>query len=251
MRILVANDDGIGAPGIKCLERAARQLSDDVWVVAPEAEQSAASHSLTLHRPLRLRRISRRRFAVNGTPTDCVYLAFNKLLSDHRPDLVLSGINRGSNVGEDVTYSGTIAAAMEATLLGVPAIALSQFYDDSRRVHWATAERWTPRVVRALLDQGWPDGVLINVNFPARAADQVRGMRAGRQGTHQVGDSLEERVDPRGGLYYWVGQTTPEDTGDAAGTDLRAIKQGYISLTPLHLDLTHGPSLRRLRKAFP
>ena len=140
MRILVSNDDGIDTPGIKVLERVARGLSKDVWVVAPETQQSAASHSLTLHRPLRLRKISRRRYAVNGTPTDCVFLAFNKILADGPPDLVLSGVNDGPNVGEDVTYSGTIAAAMEATLFGAPAVAFSQAYGDDRKHHWGTAE---------------------------------------------------------------------------------------------------------------
>lgn len=250
MRILLVNDDGILAPGLKILERAAKTLSKDIWVVAPETEQSAASHSLTLHRPLRLRRISRRRFAVDGTPTDCVYLAFNKVLADGPPDLVLSGVNRGSNVGEDVTYSGTIAAAMEATLLGAPAVALSQFYGDGQRIKWTTAERWTPKVVRALLRQGWPSNVLINVNFPDVSADHVAGMRACRQGVHEVGDTFEERIDPRGGSYYWVGMAREENQRGERGTDLRAINDGYVSVTPLHLDLTHQPSMKDMREAL-
>ncbi len=251
MRILVSNDDGIHAPGIKVLERAARKLTNDVWIVAPETEQSAASHSLTLHRPLRLRRLARRRFAVNGTPTDCIYLALNKILASGPPDLVLSGVNNGSNVGEDVTYSGTIAAAMEATLLGVPAMAFSQAYDNGERVKWATAERWTPRVVRALLNEGWPERVLINVNFPDVPATRVQGIRAVRQGLHEVGDSFEERIDPRGRTYYWVAAAPPFEDLGGRGTDLRATNEGYISVTPLHLDLTHRATLRALRKAFP
>jgi 5'-nucleotidase len=251
MRILVTNDDGINAPGIKVLERIARSLSDDVWVVAPETQQSAASHSLTLHRPLRLRRLSKRRHAANGTPTDCVYLAFNKVLADGLPNLVLSGVNEGSNVGEDVTYSGTIAAAMEATLLGAPAIALSQSYNNGGRVKWATAERWGSRVVRALLKERWPDRVLINVNFPDIAADEVKGIRAGHQGLHAVGDSFEERIDPRGAPYYWIGASPPADHGGLRGTDLNAIDEGYISVTPLHMDLTHSKTLTKLRKVFP
>ena len=250
MRILLVNDDGILAPGLKVLERLARALSKDVWVVAPETEQSAASHSLTLHRPLSLRRISTRRWAVNGTPTDCVYLAIHKVLDGKRPDLVLSGVNRGSNIGEDVTYSGTIAAAMEATLLGVPSIALSQYYEDGEHVRWKTAEHWGVKTVRALLKQGWPANVLINVNFPDLPAAKVRGIRAGKQGEHEVVDAFEERIDPRGRTYYWVGQDQAEGVPGAPGTDLRALNDGYVALTPLHLDLTHRPTLTRLRKVF-
>jgi len=182
MRILISNDDGINAPGIKVLEKAARELSDDIWVVAPETEQSATSHSLTLHRPLSIRQISRRRFAVNGTPTDSTFLAFNNILRDHKPDLVLSGVNRGTNIGEDVTYSGTVAAAMEGTLLGAPSIAFSQEYQNGQRLKWITARHWVPIVVNKLLDAGWPDGVLINVNFPDVSPDKVKGIRVCRQG---------------------------------------------------------------------
>ncbi len=250
MRILLTNDDGILAPGLKALERMAREISKDVWVVAPETEQSAASHSLTLHRPLSLRRISARRWAVNGTPTDCVYLAIHKVLAGKRPDLVLSGVNRGSNIGEDVTYSGTIAAAMEATLLRVPAIALSQYYDDGEYIPWKTAEVWGVKTVRALLKEGWPKNVLINVNFPDRPAGKVKGILAGKQGEHEVFDAFEERIDPRGRTYYWVGQDHVEDVQGGRGTDLRAVNEGYVSVSPLHLDLTHRPTLTRLRKVF-
>ena len=250
MRILLVNDDGILAPGLKALERMARALSKDVWVVAPETEQSAASHSLTLHRPLSLRRISARRWAVNGTPTDCVYLAIHKVLDGKRPDLVLSGINRGANIGEDVTYSGTIAAAMEATLLGVPSIALSQRYENGEHIRWKTGEKWGVKTVRALLKSGWPDNVLINVNFPDLSSAKVRGIRAGRQGEHDVWDAFEERIDPRGRKYYWVGQDQIQVVSGSPGTDLRAINDGYVAVTPLHLDLTHRPTLNRLRKVF-
>ena len=250
MRILLANDDGIFAPGLRVLERAARTLSDDVWIVAPESEQSAASHSLTLHQPLRLRRLSARRYAVNGTPTDCVYLAINRLMAELRPDLVLSGINRGSNVGEDVTYSGTIAAAMEATLLGVPAIAFSQVFEDGRPIKWKTAETWVPRVVAKLTKEGWPKQVLINVNIPDILPEAVKGIRVATQSLEEVGDLCVERVDPRGRPYYWVGMARAEAQPGRPGTDLRAINQGYVSVTPLHLDLTHHATLRRLKKAL-
>ena len=250
MRILLVNDDGILAPGLKALERMARALSKDVWVVAPETEQSAASHSLTLHRPLSLRRISARRWAVNGTPTDCVYLAIHKVLDGKRPDLVLSGINRGANIGEDVTYSGTIAAAMEATLLGVPSIALSQRYENGEHIRWKTGEKWGVKTVRALLKSGWPDNVLINVNFPDLSSAKVRGIRAGRQGERGVWDVFGGRSDPRGRKYYWVGQDQIQVVSGSPGTDLRAINDGYVAVTPLHLDLTHRPTLNRLRKVF-
>ena len=250
MRILVCNDDGIGAPGIKVLERVARGLSKDVWVVAPETQQSAASHSLTLHRPLRLRKISRRRYAVNGTPTDCVFLAFNKILADGLPDLVLSGVNDGPNVGEDVTYSGTIAAAMEATLFGAPAVAFSQAYGDGRKHQWATAEQWAGRLLPMLIERGWPARVLINVNFPDLAAADVRGIRVVRQGLHALDDTLEERIDPRGAPYYWIGAQLPATGSGQRGTDMSAIDEGYVSVTPLHMDLTHRRTLTWLREVI-
>jgi len=250
MRVLVSNDDGILAPGLRVLEKAARSLSDDVWVVAPETEQSAASHSLTLHRPLSLRKVSTRRYAVNGTPTDCVYLAVNRLLATHHPDLVLSGVNRGSNVGEDVTYSGTIAAAMEATLLGVKAIAFSQVYEDGHKIRWATAAAWLPRVIKRLLKSDWPRHVLMNVNFPDCTADAVKGIRASSQSLEEVGDLFDERVDPRGRTYYWVGMARAEALPGRPGTDLRAVNEGYVSVTPLHLDLTHSVTLKRLQASL-
>ena len=250
MRILVCNDDGIDAPGIKVLERMARGLSKDVWVVAPETQQSAASHSLTLHRPLRLRRISRRRHAVNGTPTDCVFLAFNKILAGCRPDLVLSGVNDGPNVGEDVTYSGTIAAAMEATLLGAPAVAFSQAYGHGRRHHWATAEQWGGRLLRTLVERGWPERVLINVNFPDLPAADVRGIKVVRQGLHNLDDILDERIDPRGVPYYWIGAPPQASGAGQRGTDLDAIDEGYVAVTPLHMDLTHRRTLKWLNEVI-
>ena len=250
MRILVCNDDGIEAPGIKVLERVARGLSKDVWVVAPETQQSAASHSLTLHRPLRIRRISKRRHAVNGTPTDCIFLAFHKIMVDCPPDLVLSGVNDGPNIGEDVTYSGTIAAAMEATLLGVPAVAFSQAYGDDRKHHWATAEQWSGRLLPMLIERGWPKRVLINVNFPDVAAADVRGFKVVRQGLHELDDTLEERTDPRGAPYYWIGAQLPAAGTGKRGTDMSALDEGYIAVTPLHMDLTHRRTLSWLREVI-
>ena len=181
-RILISNDDGIASPGIKMLETIARGLSEDVWVVAPEQEQSGASHSLTTRHPLRLREIAPRCYAVDGTPTDCILLAVKRLLRDRPPDLVLSGINAGSNVGEDLTYSGTVAAAMEATLLGIPAIALSQDYHRGDDIPWQTSEAFAPEVIRRLVRLPWPDSTLFNINFPAVPPAESAGFAVTSQG---------------------------------------------------------------------
>ena len=249
MRILLSNDDGIRAAGFAVLERIAAALSDDVWVVAPETEQSGAGHSLTLARPLRVRHINERRMAVDGTPTDCVMLALNRLLPEPRPDLVLSGVNRGSNLADDVTYSGTIAAAMEATILGVPAIALSQHYLDKTAVPWETAESHAPALIRRLIAAGWPADVLINVNFPGVAADAVSGVEVSQQGRYKFGDVMTERLDPRGRPYYWIGEMR-NTLKDVPGTDVAAVNQGAIAVTPLGLDLTHGATSRGLAEAL-
>jgi 5''/3''-nucleotidase SurE len=249
VRILVSNDDGIGAPGIKVLEKVARSLSSDVWVVAPETEQSAAGHSLTIRRPLRVRRVSRRRFAVDGTPTDAVLLGINHVLKDNKPALVLSGVNRGGNLGEDVTYSGTVAAAMEATILGVPAIAFSQYYGPDCPVRWSTAEHWAPEIVRRVTRAGWGRNVLMNVNFPDVAADRVTGIEITRQGKRKIGDELSERFDPRGDPYIWIGAQRAEDRG-VRGTDLEAVSRGAVSVTPLCVDLTDRGTMDALAECF-
>ncbi len=248
-RILVSNDDGIESPGIRLLEKIARGFSDDVWVVAPEQEQSGASHSLTTRRPLRLREVAPQRYAVDGTPTDCILLAVKRLLRDDLPDLVLSGINAGSNVGEDLTYSGTVAAAMEATLLGIPAMALSQDYRDGEAVPWGTGEALGPEVIRRLLAQPWPDTTLFNINFPAVPPAQVAGFAVTSQGKREIADNLTEGVDPRGRPYYWIGPVR-EDGGAAPGTDVAAIGAHKVSITPIYLDLTNVPVLAALRKVF-
>lgn len=248
-RILVTNDDGINAPGLKLLAKIARNLCPDVWVVAPEQEQSGASHSLTLSRPLRLRKLAPRRFAVDGTPTDCVLLAINTILRERAPDLVLSGINAGANLGEDVTYSGTVAAAMEATLLEVPAIAFSQHYEDRRAIPWKTAEAHAAPIIRRLIASPWPRNTLINVNFPAVAPGAVKGIAATRQGRRKIGDGVVERADPRGRPYYWIGPLRDE-TPDIPGTDLHAVTHGKVSLSPIYLDLTNAPALSALAKVF-
>jgi len=247
-RILVTNDDGINAPGLKVLETVARTLSKDVWVVAPEVEQSGAGHSLTLRRPLQVRRIKPRRFAVDGTPTDCVLLAVNHLIPKRRPDLVLSGVNRGANLGEDVTYSGTIAAAMEATLLEIPAIALSQLREGTS-IRWQTAEQHAADVIRKLTSVQWPRGVLMNINFPYTTAANVAGIRFVRQGRRAAGIEIVPTKDPLGRPYLWIGDFL-SDESIGPDTDLAAIRAGAIAVTPLHLDLTHSAMLGKLRKAF-
>lgn len=245
-RILVSNDDGLHGPGLEVLIRIAESLSDDVWVVVPEHEQSGAGHSLTLHHPLRMRQVRDRVYAVSGTPTDCVLLAVNHLLKDHHPDLVLSGVNRGANLGEDVTYSGTVAAAMEGTLLGIPSIALSQVYSDDNPVPWATAETHAPNVIRMLTALGWPASELMNINFPDVAAADVRGVVAARQGSRKIGDDLDQRFDPRGRSYFWIGPQRSRERADD-GTDIAAVQAGQIAVTPLCVDLTAQKTLDRLR----
>jgi 5'-nucleotidase len=249
-RILITNDDGYSAPGIRALERIARALSKDIWVVAPEVEQSATSHSLTLRRPLRVRKQKARHFTVDGTPTDCVLVASENILKDRRPDIVLSGINMGSNLGEDVTYSGTVAAAMEAALLGMKAIAFSQVRDGEGRLDFEAAEAHGPKLVQRLLAAKWHREVLMNVNFPALPAKAVRGIRVCRQGRRESGTTVAEGRDPSGRPYVWIGQFLSDDTPEH-DTDLKAVIEGMISVTPLHLDLTHGTTLRELGELFP
>lgn len=249
-RILITNDDGIEAPGIKLLARVAQSLSEDVWVVAPEQEQSGASHSLTLQRPLRVRRLGKRRFAVDGTPTDCILLAINAVLKDQpQPDLVLSGINGGGNMGEDVTYSGTVAAAMEACLLDLKAIALSQHIPEDRKADWSAAAEWTPKVIRRLAALPWPTNSFYNVNFPDRKATAVKGIAAAAQGGRKIGDHLLQRLDPRGRPYYWIGPQRDE-TQTRRGSDVRVVAEGFVAITPVLPDLTNRRALSALHKAL-
>ena len=254
MRILVINDDGINAPGLGIAETIARSITDDVWVVAPETEQSGASHSLTLADPLRLREVSPRRYALTGTPTDCVMMACAEILKDKKPDLVLSGVNRGSNIADDVTYSGTIAGAMEGTALGIPSIALSQAYgfEEGYHVRWNCAEERGPDVIRTLVEIGWPEPqeVLMNVNFPDCEPGDVAGVEITEQGKRDMQTAtMERRVDLRNNPYYWIGFKRVR-SNPARGTDLCAIYEKRISITPLHLNLTEFKVLQRLRQDF-
>lgn len=253
MRILITNDDGIHAPGLDVLAAIAREMSDDVWVVAPETDQSGVSHSVTFNDPLRLRFVSEKRFAVRGTPSDCVIMGVRHVLKDKGPDLILSGVNRGHNVAEDVTYSGTIAGAIEGTLLGIRSIALSQSFDRStgetdRIFDCATAHG--AAVIWKIVESGIAPDKLVNINFPACGPDEVQGIAVTRQGQrNQSGLRIEERFDGRHNPYYWIGfSNSPFDVQE--GTDLWAMSQDMISVTPLTIDLTDHADLARLGEAL-
>jgi 5'-nucleotidase len=263
MRILLTNDDGVNAPGLKLLESIARTFSDDIWVVAPSEEQSGAGHSLTLTYPVRLRKLGERRFSVTGTPTDAVMMAIAWLMKDEPPDLILSGINRGANLGEDVTYSGTVSAAMEGALAGIPSIALSQAYSregqgdkpvrqklDEAEL-FATAEAWADAVLRPLIGSPMAPRTLVNVNFPPRSPGEVKGVRVVRQGIRDYGRlRIVQRTDPRGSNYYWFGLAPVVQTPGHV-TDLEALADGFVTVSPLHLDLTHESSLGELAARYP
>ncbi|MEJ1968896.1 MAG: 5'/3'-nucleotidase SurE [Rhizomicrobium sp.] len=250
MRILVTNDDGIHAAGLLSAEKIARALTDDVWVVAPEIEQSGASHSLTLTLPLRLREIDKRRFAVSGTPTDCVMMACAHVLKDRKPDLVLSGVNRGSNIADDVTYSGTIAGAMEGCALGIPSIALSQSYGfgEGAEIRWDCGEVQGPPLIEKLVAAGWPQDVLININFPDAAPGEVKGIDIAAQGKRDLQTAnIERRIDARGNPYFWIGFKRVR-SNPPQGTDLHAIYNKRIAVTPLHLNLTEFKVLEKMQQ---
>lgn len=248
MRILLTNDDGVGATGLSILRKIAAELSDDVWVCAPDTEQSAASRGVSLHNPVRLRKLEDKVFSVTGTPTDSVIVAMTDVLNAHKPDLVLSGVNRGQNLAEDVTFSGTIAGALQGMQMGIPSIALSlaRGFQGAESLPWDTALAHGPDLIRNLLAASWPQHVVLSVNFPDRAVDKVEGVQMTRQGSRDYQMSgIDKRNHPRGGKYYWLtygaGLSNPPE-----GTDLRAIYDGYISVTPLHTDLTHTETLNSL-----
>lgn len=253
MRILLSNDDGIYAPGLEVLEAIARTLSDDVWIVAPEVERSGAGRAITLTDPIRVRQISDKRFACSGTPTDCVLLGIEEIMKEARPDLVLSGINRGQNLAEDTSVSGTVAVAMQGMQMGVPSIALSQAmnFRAGEPIPWQTAAHYGPVVVKALVEARWPDNVVINVNFPDCLPGDIQGTEVTFQGSRdEAVNHIDRRADLRGNAYYWIGyqgklSKPPE------GSDLRAIYDNRISITPLHLDMTEHTALTALKQVFP
>ncbi len=247
--ILVTNDDGISSPGIKVLAKTLKTIGE-VFIVAPESEQSAVAHSLTLHRPLKYEKVSKNTYHLNGTPTDCVIIAVKKLLPQ-KPDIIVSGINNGANLGDDVTYSGTVAAAMEGTLLGVPSIAISLVKDDwygqnlkKSASGLLTAANYAREIVAKALDRGLPADTLLNVNVPERK--KIEGVRITKQGKHIYEDAIKELSDPRGRKHYWIGGGAPhwESVKD---TDLEAVNNGYISVTPVHLDLTNYKAIKFMK----
>lgn len=250
MRILLTNDDGINAPGLAVLEEIARELSDDIWIAAPEEEQSGKGRAISLTQPVRVRQVGAKSWAVAGTPSDAVLLATRDLMPE-QPDLVLSGVNRGQNIAEDTSFSGTIAAAMFGMQLGIPSIALSQAQNFRERgsLPWDTARAWGAKSILPLLDMGWPSDVVMSINFPDVEPGDVRGIQVTRQGFRDEAIiHTDRREDLRGNDYYWIGYrgklSKPEE-----GTDLRALYEGYVSVSPLHVDLTHEPFLKVLRDA--
>jgi 5'-nucleotidase len=252
MRILITNDDGIHAPGLEACETIARALSDDIWIVAPETDQSGVSHSLSLNDPLRLREVGNRHFAVKGTPTDCVIMGVRHLMKDV-PDIVLSGVNRGRNCAEDVTYSGTVAGAMEGTVLGIPSFALSQAYAFTTKhaPYWETAIKHAPDLIRRVLKTGMPRDVLVNINFPDCPADKVAGIAVVTQGKRDQGLlRIDARHDGRGNPYYWIAFGRGGIAGAAAGSDLAALNDMRIAVTPLRLDLTDQPFMTKLAQTL-
>jgi 5'-nucleotidase len=236
-RILLTNDDGIHSDGLIKLEEALKELGD-VYVVAPASEMSGASHSLTLARPLRIRQVDRRHWAIDGTPTDCVTLALNKILPEtERPDICVSGINHGGNLGDDATYSGTVAGAQEATILGVPGLAVSLVARDN--FDFRDAAAFAVTAARKVLDEGLPAGTLLNINIPPGA---IKGVRVTRQGLKNARPVISEHIDPRGKPYFWIGEEY-FDTNSEEGTDYHAIELGYVSVTPLRSDMTDHQAL--------
>ncbi len=244
MHIMVTNDDGIHAPGINALAAALKELGE-VTVVAPDRERSAAGHSLTLHSPLRVFELRERFYAVDGTPTDCVNMGIHSLLPI-KPDLVVSGINHGPNLGDDITYSGTVAAAMEANLMGIPAIAVS-LSTFERHGHFDDAAQVALRVARQVLANGLPSDTFLNVNIPNCPAAEMGPPLVTRQGTRSFIGTIIDKTDPRGRKYFWIGSEEPA-FNDEPGTDFHAINRGQVSITPLHLDLTNYESLKILKE---
>ena len=246
MRILCSNDDGIHARGLESLEKIARALSHDVWVVAPQDEQSGAARALTLAHPIRIRQYDERRFSVTGTPSDAVLMGVNEILKDKKPDLILSGVNNGQNLAEDVTVSGTIAAAFQGMSMGIPSVALSLARLARDKARWETPEAHGAAIVSDLLKAGWPDDVVININFPDKAPQEVKDIDVTRQGRRDAFQLYaEKRQDLRGGEYFWYGYTGAL-SNPPEGTDLRAIYDGRVSITPLHLELTHDSAHKDL-----
>ncbi len=244
-RVLIVNDDGIHAPGIQLLEKVVREHCNDVWVVAPDEEKSGASHSVSMHMPIRQRQLDSRHFAIKGSPTDCVLMALQQVMTEH-PTLVLAGVNRGGNLADEIHYSGTIAAAMEAALMGIPAIALSQVFPRGADVPWDTAERYAVPLIEQILQRGIAIGSFININFPPVHADAVSGVQLTAMGRRPPGAfKTEGRIDNRQVPYYWV-HLEPDEGGNESGSDLHAMSSNAVSVSPLQIDMTNRAMLEPL-----
>ncbi len=249
-RILIVNDDGIDGPGIKLLEQIARSISSDVWVVAPDEERSGTGQAISISHPIRFIQRGERHFAVRGTPTDCALLGINTFLEGRKPDILLSGINSGPNLAEDVHYSGTCAAAKEGALLGIPSIALSQMRSYGKPVHWDASEHHLPGVIGRLLAMDWRAGAFVNVNVPNLPPEQIAGVRVTRQGQRLSGGFLPvRREDERTVPYFWV-KICPNQPELVEGTDLHAVAHGAISVTPMQLDMTCSATATRMAGIF-
>jgi len=249
--LLLSNDDGIHAEGLIALEAIARTLTDDIWIVAPELEQSGAGHSLTINAPLRYRQITQRKFAVHGTPTDCVLMALRAIIpAEVTVDLVLSGVNRGQNIAEDITHSGTIAAAMEATLCNIPAIALSQRMDYDAitpAIHWETAKSHAPALIKQLLQEPWTKNTLYNLNFPECLPEAVKGVKVVPHGKRKIPKQLTRCMDPKQRPYYWMNWAEEMPSQDRPNSDIHWLPKDYITVTPICLDLTNYDALAAIK----
>jgi 5'-nucleotidase len=245
MRLLVSNDDGVLAPGIVALSHALRVLGE-VTVMAPDRDRSGASNSLTLGQPLRVHELEPNRYAVSGTPTDCVHLALGGFLS-FAPDIVVSGINNSANMGDDTLYSGTVAAAMEGRNLGLPAVAVSLCSSDHKGEHFATAARAAVSVVRQLMQDKLPSDTLLNVNVPDLPWAEIQGFEVTRLGMRHRGEAATRQLDPRGRAIYWIGPAGPEADG-GPGTDFDAVRRGFVSITPITMDLTRYSAMDTVKR---
>lgn len=242
-RILLSNDDGIRSEGLRVLYEALSEFAQ-VTVVAPDRERSAVGRALTMHRPLRCEKIAENWYAVDGTPTSCVYLGIHAIMKGEKPSMVIGGINKGPNLGEDITYSGTVSVALEGALLGIPSVAfsLAAFKD----FQWESASFWAVKIVKKVLERGIPEGCCLNVNIPNLPQDRIKGIKVTRQGKKAYSEKVEERRDPWGRIYYWIGGEEPNWKAEP-GTDYWAVKNGYVSVTPVHLDLTDYDALEKLK----
>ena len=249
-RILLVNDDGINALGLRVLERIAREFTSDIWIFAPETEKSGSSHSLTLNATVRIERISKKKYSVVGTPTDCVLMAINTIMKDTPPDLVLAGINQGLNIADDISYSGTVAAAMEGALLGFPSISLSQQSNYARRTNWSVAKRFAPEIISRLLSVKWRRDVFMNINFPDHPEENVSEIIAVRQGRRSKSYQIVEVADPRKNNLYMIGNPHPGQSLGHGDADNKAVERGAISITPLHVNQTHAGALSELKTLF-